>query len=273
MILTLISRYARRTEIKNISLDSNIFVSEFRKTSLEMMTLLDKMMSALRDMHNQWTLIVTEGKDNEFSKEILREKLRERVNNDKDRRLKVLFENQKEMKAQMEHLRASSLTPGDVNNGRNRLATRRVSSIGTIGSIDENSSLNTNSGLSQTQKKLTRRLSVSETPSRGSASASPSLTSSSRSPFYRQNSNSNLNSIANSNSNGSVSASTSRSNSVEEAEGDDCDTTAEQGEAGESGGQGYGPFEILSPDQSEDVPLAGAMLPGDADRGSAPATP
>ena len=214
MILTLISRYARRTEIKNISLDSNIFVSEFRKTSLEMITLLDKMMSALRDMHNQWTLIVTEGKDNEFSKELLREKLRERVNNDKDKRLKVQFENQKEMKAQMEHLRASSLTPGDVNNGRNRLATRRVSSIGTIGSIDENSSLNTNSGLNETKNKLTRRLSVSETPSRSPASASPSLTSLSRSPFYRQNSNSKLNSLANSNSNGSVSASTSRSNSL-----------------------------------------------------------
>lgn len=213
MILTLISRYARRTEIKNISLDSNIFVSEFRKTSLEMITLLDKMMAALRDMHNQWTLIVTEGKDNEFSKEILREKLRERVNNDRDKRLKVLFENQKEMKAQMEHLRAGSLTPGDINNGKTRLANRRVSSIGTIGSIDENSSLNTNTSLFQSQNKLTRRLSVSESPSRGLSSASPSLTSSSRSPFYRQNSNSSSNANT-TNFKGSISASTSRSNSL-----------------------------------------------------------
>lgn len=199
MILTLIAKYARRTEIKNISLDSNIFVSEFRKISLEMLVLLDKMMAVLREIHNEWTFILTEGKDSEFSKETMREKLRERVNSDREKRLKALCENQKEMKTQMEHLRAGSVTPSDVSNSKSRLANRRISSLGSIGSIDENSSLNTNG------TKATRRLSMSGTPSPGSASSSPSLTGSARSPFYRQGSAA---------SNRTVSASTSRSNSL-----------------------------------------------------------
>jgi len=86
-----------------MSLDYNIFVAEFRKVSLEMIGLLDTMINLLKSLHDEWTVICTNGKDKEFSKEYLREKLRERVSNDRAKRLSVLIENQKEMKVQMEN--------------------------------------------------------------------------------------------------------------------------------------------------------------------------
>lgn len=157
MILTLISKYAKRTEIKNINMDFNIFVSEFRKTSLDMVSLLDNMVSSLKGLHNEWTMIVSEGKDNEFSKEYLREKLRERVNLDREKRKSIMIENQKELKLQMEHQLAGSVTPSNIHNNSQKFNVHRISSMDSIKEkIDgDNDDINKNELIDEDGKKAT----------------------------------------------------------------------------------------------------------------------
>ena len=229
MILTLISKYAKRSEIKNMSLDYNIFVAEFRKVSLEMICLLDTMINLLKSLHDEWTDICTNGKDKEFSKEYLREKLRERVSNDRAKRLSVLIENQKEMKIQMEHQKTGAVSPKDMNDihsltqqklkqsqppsslSSGGKSVRRVSSMD---SIDEHKApiipraATQQRNISPNTMKLRRASvigtvsSVASQPASAQTSRVSSLTGSAHSPFYRPNSA------------GSISASTSRNNSL-----------------------------------------------------------
>jgi hypothetical protein len=214
MILTLLSKYARRTEIKNLSLDFNIFVSEFRKVSLNMLTLLDKMINSLKDLHNEWIMILSEGKDNDFNKEYLREKLRRRVATDRLKRVTLILEDQKKMKAQLENQLAGSITPKDLQHQKH---VQKIDFTGNNGTIDENKEVQASSSSSiiRTQRNLsqnlikTRRASIHGLPVSPSQSSSrlSSLTSSSNSPFYKPNS-------AGSNESLSVSSSGSRSNSL-----------------------------------------------------------
>ncbi|GMM46118.1 hypothetical protein DAPK24_026930 [Pichia kluyveri] len=217
MILTLISKYAKRSEIKNLSMDSNIFVSEFRKTSLDMITLISKMLAVLKRFHNEWTEICVEGKSNDFNKEYLREKLKERAATEKAKRLSIMAENQKQLKAQLSHrMSSSSIVNNPSQNKTLQSSSRRVASMGQI---DENTTSSpaaspmtspTTATASSTviQRKnslsMRRPASVIGTPGTVSqpASSLSSLTGSSRSPFYRPQPA------------GSTSATASRSNSL-----------------------------------------------------------
>lgn len=189
MILTLISKYSRRTEIKNVNLDFDIFVSEFKKSSIETIALLNRMLIALREIHNEYTLIVKDGKINEFNKDVLREKMKIRFNNEREKRQQLLLERQKKLQLEMNHLHSSSITPSDVerDNTKNKLIARRVSSVNSLnssGSINENNNNNNNSS----NLNITKLRRTSITPNSINTSRNSSLTSSKNSPFYKSQS-------------------------------------------------------------------------------------
>lgn len=194
MLLTLISKYSRRTEIKNLSLDSNIFVSEFRKVAVEMIKVLEQMIAALKGLHNQWTMLVAEGRDNEFNKEYLREKMKERVANDRMKRMSLALENQQELKNQLKNQLSGTVSPKNMVHQKN---LNRVSSIGNMNeSIDENNELKVSApAIRNPVQKTTSPSLMKSRPINGitrasstSSSRLSSLTSSSHSPFNRPNS-------------------------------------------------------------------------------------
>lgn len=187
MILTLISKYAKRSEIKNLNLDFDLFLFDFKKISIEMINLLNRMLKSLKDLHDEFTLIINEGKENEFNKDILKEKLKEKIQNERNLKNKLLIEKQNKDKKNLEY-----------NNTKNKLIARRVSSINSLNSINENNESNEINGMINHAKL--RRASISN-------SRSPSLTIKSQSQLKS-------NSVNNSRSNSLTIKSISRRSSV-----------------------------------------------------------
>lgn len=207
MLLSLISKYARRTEIKNLRMDFNIFVSEFRKVSLEMVTLLDKMIGVLKGIHGEFTLIVGEGKDSDFSTEYIRSKLRERANSERVKRLSMIHMQQEEMKVKLEHQIAGASVANNMSHINKRLnlvqaGKQEVTPQPTIVRRVEHRNITPNT-------QLARRASINGVIPAQSSSRLSSLKGSSHSPFYRPNASGSA----------SPSVNSSRSNSLTRTDG------------------------------------------------------
>lgn len=116
MLLTLISRYARRTIIKDFKLDYSHFVTEFRKTASEIHTLVSKMLDSLKKLVDEYQSIEDEGKLKEFDQEYIRDKLKKDAATREQERRKINLEKTRNesmrrdsMKAQMEIKRRESM--------------------------------------------------------------------------------------------------------------------------------------------------------------------
>lgn len=87
MLLTIIGKYSKRTEINQKQLkDSSSFFSESKRVALQMLDTLQELMNILQILNTEWDGILKDGKEHDFSTEKKRENVKRLIAADRERR-------------------------------------------------------------------------------------------------------------------------------------------------------------------------------------------